>query len=303
MAIQKEIWLRTIVENLFADDTFAAKAVNDDQYVNEGKKVHIPNAGAPSKVQKNRSTVPATVSKRTDTDVEYALDEFTTDPVHIPYAETIELSYDKRNSVISQDRAQLFEVARQNLLYRWAPDSGHIVSTTGKSVAAHTASATGNRKCLSKADVLTLMTQFDKDNIPQRGRYLLLDAQMYAQLLSDMTETDAIGFFQAADVKRGIVGSLYGFEVMKRSQVLRYNSANTLLEFEKAGAAADNAAGLAWYEGSVSRALGEVKMFDSMDNPLYYGDIYSFLVRCGGAIRRNDKKGVYALVQSAVSAG
>lgn len=303
MAIQKEIWLRTIVENLFADDTFAAKAVNDDQYVNQGKKVHIPNAGAPSKVEKNRSTVPATVAKRTDTDVEYDLDEFTTDPVHIPHAETVELSYDKRNSVISQDRAQLFETARQNLLYKWAPDSTHIVSTTGKNAAAHTSSATGNRKGLSKDDVLTLMTQFDKDNIPQRGRYLLLDAQMYAQLLSDMTETDAIGFFQAADVKRGIVGSLYGFEVMKRSQVLRYNSANTLLEFEKAGAAADNAAGLAWYEGSVSRALGEVKMFDSMDNPLYYGDIYSFLVRCGGAIRRNDKKGVYALVQSAVSAG
>lgn len=303
MAIQKEIWLRTIVENLFADDTFAAKAVNDDQYVNQGKKVHIPNAGAPSKVEKNRSTVPATVAKRTDTDVEYDLDEFTTDPVHIPHAETVELSYDKRNSVISQDRAQLFETARQNLLYKWAPDSTHIVSTTGKNAAAHTSSATGNRKGLSKDDVLTLMTQFDKDNIPQRGRYLLLDAQMYAQLLSDMTETDAIGFFQAADVKRGIVGSLYGFEVMKRSQVLRYNSANTLLEFEKAGAAADNAAGLAWYEGSVSRALGEVKMFDSIDNPLYYGDIYSFLVRCGGAIRRNDKKGVYALVQSAVSAG
>ena len=37
-------------------------------------------------------------------------------------------------------------------------------------------------------------------------------------------------------------------------------------------------------------------MFDSVDNPLYYGDIYSFLVRCGGAIRRYDKKGVYAII-------
>ena len=48
MAVQKEIWQRTIVEGLFADNTFMAKAVNDDMYVNEGKKVHIPNAGAPS---------------------------------------------------------------------------------------------------------------------------------------------------------------------------------------------------------------------------------------------------------------
>ena len=81
MAIQKEIWLRDIVEGLFADNSFASKAVNDDQWVNQGKKVHIPNAGAPSGVQKNRTTVPATAVKRTDTDVEYTLDEFTTNPI------------------------------------------------------------------------------------------------------------------------------------------------------------------------------------------------------------------------------
>ena len=37
-------------------------------------------------------------------------------------------------------------------------------------------------------------------------------------------------------------------------------------------------------------------MFDQVNNPLYYGDVYSFLVRVGGAIRRYDKKGVYAIV-------
>ena len=46
------------------------------------------------------------------------------------------------------------------------------------------------------------------DNVPVRDRYLLLDAQMYQQLLDGMTETQAIGFFQAADVKRGVMGSV-----------------------------------------------------------------------------------------------
>ena len=302
MAIQKEIWARAILEAFFADNSFASKAVNDDMYVNEGKKVHIPNAGAPSEVAINRSSVPATVAKRTDADVEYTLDEFTTDPIYIPHADRVELSYDKRNSVIRQDKSALIEAACQNLLYRWNPTSTNFVRTTGDAAAAYTDKATGNRKKVTTADILSLATKFDRDNIPDRGRYILLDAVMYSQLLDSMTNTDKIGFFQAADVAKGVVGNLYGFNVMKRSQVLRYTTAGVLSKFDAEGVATDNAAGLAWHEESVSRAIGEVKVFESNDNPLYYGDILSFLVRCGGAIRRNDKKGVYALVQDTVPA-
>ena len=301
MAIQRELWQNTIVEGLFADNSFMSKAVNDDMYVNQGKKVHIPNAGAPSGVQVNRTTVPATASTRTDVDVEYTLDELTTDPIYIPHAETVELSYSKRNSVISQDRAALIEAAAEQLLYDWAPASTSFVRTSGAATAAYTASATGNRKALVKADVLGLMTKFNADNIPQAERYLLLDANMYAQLMDDLTEGDQRAFFASADAQRGILGQLFSFNVMLRSRVLRYVTAGTLSKWSTSGAATDNAAGLAWQRDSLSRALGEVKMFDSTDDPLYYGDIYSFLVRVGGAIRRNDKKGVYALVQDSAT--
>lgn len=298
MAIQKEIWAREIVNGLFADNSFASKATNDDMYVDQGKKVHIPNAGAPSKTKKNRTTVPATAVKRTDIDIEYELDEFTTDPVYIPNAETIELSYDKRNSVIFQDREQIKEDALQNLLYRWDPTNANSILTSGAGADAYTDKATGKRKSITKEDVRRLMTKFDQQNIPQTDRYLLLDAVMYAQLLASMTETDNIGFFQAADVAKGIVGNLYGFNVMKRSQVLRYATGGALSTWDTTGQATDNAAGLAWHRGSVSRAMGEVKVFNRTDDPLYYGDVYSFLVRCGGAIRRNDKKGICAIIQA-----
>lgn len=302
MAIQRELWQNTIIEGLFADNSFMSKAVSDDMYVNQGKKVHIPNAGAPSKVETDRQTVPATAKKRTDVDVEYTLNELTTDPIYIPNAEMVELSYSKRNSVISQDRAQLIENAAVQMLYNWAPDSSHFVRTSGTGkVKAHTESATGDRKALVKADVLALMTKFNADNIPQEGRYLLLDAYMYAQLLADLTEGDQRAFFASADAQKGILGQLFSFNVMQRSQVLRYATGGSLTKWNTSGATDDNAAGLAWHMNSLSRALGEVKMFGDPDNPLYYGDIYSFLVRVGGTIRRNDKKGVYALVQDAAS--
>ena len=299
MAIQREIWQALIVEGLFADNSFMAKAVNDDMYVYEGKKVHIPNAGSPSKVEVNRSSTPATVAKRTDTDLEYTLDEFTTDPVLIPHADMVELSYNKRNSVISQDKLQLIDKVSQTMLYNWDPTSTNFVKTTGGAVDAHTESATGQRKALVRADVINLMNKFNADNVPQKDRYLLLDAQMYGELLADLSESDKWAFLQSADMQKGILGQLYSFNVMMRSQVLRYAIGGSLTKWETTGAATDNAAGLAWQMQSVSRALGEVKIFDSTDNPMYYGDVYSFLVRAGGRIRRNDKKGVYALVQDA----
>jgi len=299
MAVQKEIWQRTIVEGLFADNSFLSRAVDDDMYVNEGKKVHIPNAGAPSGVEVNRSTLPASVSKRIDTDIEYTLDELTTNPILIPYADLVELSYNKRNSVIDQDRKELFFKAAEAMLANWLPAAANRVLTTGMGVPAWTPSATGLRKKITPADVAALQVRMNADNVPIEGRVLLLDAQMYQQLLDGMTNTQALGFFQAADIKRGVMGMLYGFEVMQRSTVYRFDATGAVKAYEAAGAATDIAGGLAWQSDSVSRAIGEVKMFDSMDNPLYYGDIYSFLARVGGAIRRYDKKGVYAITAPA----
>ena len=296
MAVQKEIWQRTIIEGLFADNSFLSKAVNDDMYVNEGKKVHIPNAGAPSGVVLDRDSLPATVYKRTDVDVDYTLHELTTNPILIPYADLVELSYNKRNSVIDQDRKELIFKAAEAMLANWLPAAANRVQTTGQGVTAWTPSATGLRKKITPADVAALQLRMNADNVPQTERYLLLDANMYQLLLDGLTQTQAIGFFQAADVKRGVMGMLYGFEVMVRSTVYRFAADGTLKAYGADGAATDLAGGLAWQRDSLSRALGEVKMFDQMDNPLYYGDVYSFLVRVGGTIRRYDKKGVYAIV-------
>ena len=79
-----------------------AFAMNADSFVLAGKVVHIPNAGNKPGVQKNRSSLPATITQRTDIDITFPLDEFTSDPVKITNAEKYELSYDKRESVISR---------------------------------------------------------------------------------------------------------------------------------------------------------------------------------------------------------
>lgn len=297
MAVQKEIWLSSIVGLLFAQNSFMAKAFSADEYVNQGKTVHIPQAGAPSGVKKNRAELPASVKQRTDSDLTFVLDEYTTDPVHIPHADTVELSYDKRESVLRQDKLKLLDEVAKSFIAAWLPtDAKSTLKTTGEAVAAHTPSATGKRKAFTADDVLAAMTAFNAADIPQEGRYLLLDAQMYSQLLASLTKTEGMAFLACADAVNGVVGKLHSFNVMLRSTVAAVSAEGTLVT---EAAATDCAAALAWHEQSVCRALGETKMYSNEDDPTYYGDIYSFLVRAGGRRMRNDGAGVLAIVQDA----
>lgn len=216
--------------------------------------------------------------------------------------DTVELSYDKRQSVIANDRQELQRVANQNLLYRWAKNAS-LIKTTGAAADAHTSdAATGQRKKFSKAEVMAAMLRFNKDNVPMQGRYILLDAAMYAELLYDLTDKELSAFLNSANAQEGIIGRLYGFSFMQRSEVLRVDSKNAILPWTGDDAADECAAALAWQEGCVSRAMGDVKMFQQMDDPIYYGDIYSFLVRTGGSMRRYDKKGVLLIAEDKVTA-
>ena len=115
MALQKEIWLNSIVELLFASNTFAARSVNHSAFVTD-KTVHVPNAGSAPGVVKNRSTFPGTASQRTDYDLTYDINEYSTDPIHLQYSEEVELSYNKRESILKQMKAALAEAVHADLV-------------------------------------------------------------------------------------------------------------------------------------------------------------------------------------------
>lgn len=298
MAITKEIWMSTIVEGLFADNSMISKAFNADEFVNQGKTVHIPNAGAASGVTKNRAEFPAAVTARADIDLTFDLDEFTTNPIKIPHADTVELSYNKRNSVVKQDRAALIQAIADDILYKWSPTSANSIETTGAAVVAHTAAATGERKAFDKADVLVAMNKFNADDVPQEDRYFGVDAVMYGQLINSLTANEAVAFHSTVDVANGILGKLHSFNIMMRSKVARYTAAGSAKAWTTAGDATDCAAALAWHENSLCRALGEVVPFEEENSPTYYGDIYSFLARAGGRPMRNDVAGLLAIRQA-----
>ncbi|WP_304721275.1 hypothetical protein [uncultured Alistipes sp.] len=298
MGLQVAIWVRSIIEGLFANNTFAARSVDHSEWV-DNQTVHVPNAGSAPNVEKNRKEFPAKVTQREDVDLSYQMDEFTVDPVRIPHADTVELSYSKRESVIRQSRSKLAQDVHDSLIYDWIPEGVKVVETIGEAIKAHIKGATGNRKKMTVKTVEELQTLFDEQDIPEEGRCILLDARMYNQLMNSMTDAERNSFLVCADPARGVIGKYLGFDFYKRSKVAKVATDGTVKPWSAADAATDCAAGLAWHEDCVSRALGDSLLFDDEGNPLYYGDIISFLQRAGGSCIRADKKGIILIKQGA----
>jgi len=297
--IQKEIWIDYIAENLYKNNDFLNMCFVGDDRVN-GKTVHMGSAGTAASVTRNRTVLPATVVQRSDDDNSYDIDEFTIDPTVIPNADTVELAYDKMDSIMYDTMKALSGAVGNWMLYNWkATSASYQVRTTGGSEDTHISGSTGTRKALLAADIQKAARTFNDNEIEETDRYLLLDAFMYDQLLSDLKFGEFRDSVKQMDLARGIIGKLYGFNILHRGSTLTYTN-DTLPAGRAPGALAlesANGAALCWQKAAVERAFGDIKFFEDIGNPSYYGDTYSGLVRAGGIKRRNDGKGVVAIIQ------
>lgn len=291
--IIREIWQDHIIANFFKNNEFLTHAYNADEYVLAGKVVHRQHAGASPGVKINRTSLPAAVVKRNDTDSNYSLDEITSDPLYLEHAELIEESPEKMESALSESLTVVKEAAADNILNRWAPDASNVILSTGDVKLTGLAGTTGNRKAITLADIRVMQKAFDKQNVPSADRYALLGAEQYDELLAEMSLTQQRDFSSGANHAEGIIGKLYGFNIMKRSVALAMTAAKSPIAWGAAASGTDTEASLFWQKDCVERAMGEVKFFENIGDPQYYGDIYSYLIRFGGSVRNT--KGVFAL--------
>lgn len=301
--VEVEIWAQYIIDRLWKDNGFLLRAFSDDDKVLAGKIVHIPQPGAKPTVVKNRNVFPATAVRRTDTDILYSLDEYSTDPTHIQDAEKVELSYDKINSVYGDHAGQISEDVAGSAIVKWldAIPQTSIIRTTGANTSEILTGATGTRKVVVHTDLRKAQKMFNKQNIPANDRTALLSADMCDQLVESLSNTQYRDFSAYVDAKEGVIGRLYGFDIIQRSEVAVATETGgncAINAYGAAVAAANHDVAMLWQKDAVARALGEVKFFENVDRAEYYGDVYSALLRFGGRRRRADNFGIAALIQS-----
>lgn len=308
MALIKEIWVNQVVETLNQDAAFLPASVDHSQYVAFGT-VHIPQSGANPTVLVNPTSFPLTIAPRTDTDRTYSMTRYALEPTLIDNLDAIQVSYDKKNSVIGQQISTLVEKVGTQVAYSWSATGAlNIVETTGTAGASLAPGATGTRKAVTLIDIANLAKKMDKDNVPRIGRKLLMNADMFWELftISEVVRASYNGF-QTSTIATGVVAQLFGFEIMMRPTVSIYAKTATVPTAPgTATVTSDRLACIAWHPTTVSRALGSMNpMYDQGDNgngkPEYLGSIFNMEVILGSAILRTDMKGVCALVQAWVS--
>lgn len=307
-----QIFADYIVEKLRRMNPFLVFAVDESSKVLGGSVVHIPQAGDSPTTVKNRSTFPATAVKREDSFVTYPLNVFSTDPTHVTWHEENEVSYDKQDSVLSDHVETLMEAIGDDMIYSWLTGyktdgttadtipTTNVVFTSGDSRAVIETGQTGNRKKLTYKDIQAIALKFNKANVSKQGRYLMLESNMYQELIESLTDNQMAAYQGTANLAEGVVGKLCGFNIMERSSVAYFTSAGVPIVPGAALSATDCVGGIAWQKDCVAKALGDIVPFQDIANPLYYGDVFSALVKTGGRCRRGDWAGVAAIVEAVV---
>lgn len=300
MAILEEVWVKDIQDELFESNQFLIHSIDHSPYVH-GSVVHLQEAGSVPASVKNRVDLPATVGNRTDTATTYPIYSRTSDPVMVSDLEGIQLSYDKRQSVMRQHMDRLMEDTGKDIAFEWSPTAaGRLIRTSGANgVSNLSAGATGLRKSITIKDVADLARLFDMDNVPSEGRFLMLHPILYYELFSidNLLRADVMG---RATLPKGAITQLFGFNILVKPSVPVYNNAGTPAPKDPGTAAAttDNLCGLAWQRGCVARAIGAIEVYESQNDPLYYGDIISARIFSGGTKLRTSQFGTGAIIQA-----
>lgn len=299
MGLNKEVWISDIQENIKMNADFLSAVTNHDSYI-VNQTVHVPQAGSIIGAEVNRLTLPASVEQRTDTDLTYVTKQFTTNPVLVTDLESFQITYDKRRSIMGEAFDYLSERMGNEALLAYA-DGANTVKTSGAGAGdALAPSATGLRKAVTLQDIKNLAKALDKQMIPQKGRKLLMQVDMFYQLLSISEVLNAsYTAFKTNALETGVVAQLFGFDIMIRNHVANFTSAGAIKAYGATGAAGDNIGCIAWHPSALAKAVKSPQVMYDENNPTYYGSIFSAIVWAGFSRLRSDKKGVVVLVQEA----
>jgi hypothetical protein len=310
MALDKELWISTIQEQLFKNDEFLnTVGLDHSGYVNN-LTVHIPQAGSNPTVSKNLSVFPASVGSRTDADLSYNIDLYYSQPIRIGKDETQYISYDKRASVLSSHMNKMRNVIGNNTLYAWAAaasTAAHQVKTTGSAVSTALApSATSTRLAIKYDNIVSAASILDQQDLnPGDERYIIIPAALYWQLTQDTNISKYLEYGASPVVPSGKVPMLAGMKIIVRSSAIVYdNTATGVLKTVSdegtptSPTTTDNLAALVVSSSYVSKALGAIDVYTQDKDPKYYGDILSTTVAHGASKMRTGGEGVVAIIQA-----
>lgn len=291
MALNKQVWVKQILEGFYPDDSFLNKVVDFSEFV-ENDILHIASAGVDPNVLINNTTYPIAVVGRTDSDNTAELDKFETENTLVRRPDAIEYSYNKLESVIRQHRVTLQASVAKKAIHAFAP----LKDTNDTPVILTTGATANGRKRMTFEDLLTLKERFDDAMIPLTDRYIVLHPKHVTDLLLE----DVKLFKELTNIKDGEPTKFAGFGCFQFSFMPTYEDVESVLTKVAFGQTpSTNFASVAFYAKEVMKADGEIYMYARYDDPLERGSIVGFDKRFIALPIRG--KGVGAIVSASAS--
>lgn len=289
-------FVRTIKEQLFARAGFVLNSTSHDAFVNDDK-VRIPQAGTIPSVEEDRSSYPIAVTTRTDDQKEYDLIEFSLGALRVPEKDMVELSYDKVASIIKQHSDKLNDRIALRALFNWAQSTPSVATTGSATANIAPPSGTGNRNRLALDDIAQAAAKLDEDDVPREGRYMMIPAVVYWDFIANVDKLLSKDYTDRANLPDGVVAKIFDFNIITRSYTTVYNGSDALKAVGAAAAATDQWGIVGWQMDEVARALGAIKVYSDIDDPVYQGNLYSATVRFNAVPMRNDDTGIVTILQ------
>jgi len=299
MANEVTVFIPEFEDNLYQAFEPIRMFAKQDIVAPGAKTVNIPGAGALSYDNINSaSTYPRDGITRTDTAQTYNLTNIEIDPIRIGNWEEFSQNANLRQSIFADITGLLGQYAIRTILNGfWTGTAAYEYGTTGSTT--YTNRYGDVVKNLTLTDVAAIARKLDLQKVPRDNeRYLVLDPEMYAGLVSSLA---AAGWLETAAnaFQSGIVPMVHGFKVIMLPEVGFSTKANAALQAVNATAnATDCNFGFALHKNFVGFAASNVNLFLQENSPEYYGAVISGSFYAGGKYRRANPVGCVTVFEA-----
>jgi hypothetical protein len=301
MSVFNEIFSKEVEKKMYDSNSYLSHMKNMTDFL-QGRTVHVPNYthDSSAQIEVNGSTYDFDATQTTEVDLTFNIDSYRILPFQVTNFDELSTNYNKFQVVTEHAIADLTDVVSKHILNKLADG----VDTPRKVFTSGAVSGTGNSadnsvalNTISYKDILGVAQKMNEDNLPQDGRFLLLDATMYNELLQDDAIRNANNFGQAT-LPSGVVNKIAGVNIMLKNVIATADSVGGINPVGQAPIGTDLRAGLAWHQSVVMTAKSGTQVYTDTSNPFKFGSVVSSEIFMGAVNPRTDLKGTYLIVQA-----
>lgn len=271
--VYTEVWTGEMVKKLNAglEATFLNGIPDYSANVNN-EVIHLVDVGGDPEVLVNNTTYPIPIQDLADGDIAIGLDKFQTKATRVTDDQLYAISYDKFASLIERHKDAIVTVKYKKFAHALAPYS-HTAKTPVIQTSGENDAATGRKK-LTLKDIIALKREFDKMEVPEDGRRLVLCPDH----VNDLLELDQSFRDKFYNYTTGKLMNMYGFEVFTFVNTPYFNKNGVKLAYNAVPTATDHKGSFAFYRSRMFRAQGSTKMYysEAATNPQTQESLVNF---------------------------